>query len=172
MYKDCYPISEHKISDFLYEIGNEKYYWNINIADRLLHESYCKYIFIKGKNKGIMCKKKSIGCNNYCQLHYNADDKFQIYNRIRCSFLNRDDKPCGRIVKKDGDVCNYHEKYLFKPLPTPDEKELLYFGIPYDDIYDINKIDVDVFTYNIDFFDNRKINKTMNLIMKIEIKHI
>lgn len=42
-----------------------KYYWSINIAKKLLHDNYCKYIYVKGKNKDKMCKKRTNVANGF-----------------------------------------------------------------------------------------------------------
>ncbi len=48
---------------------------------------------LKVKTK-IKCEKKRTNvANGFCELHYNGEDKYIIYNKIRCSFLNRNNKP-------------------------------------------------------------------------------
>jgi hypothetical protein len=106
---------------YLNNIFNELKYKEDKIFELIDHR-FCTYILRNGKNKGLICGRKSRKplIDNCCLQHYKylnkppkEKEKKTYYKKKeiknKCIWLNKFNEPCKRNVKESNDFCTFHK---------------------------------------------------------------
>lgn len=124
MVLDYVPFDTLHLNSIFKKLG-----YNYEKIFNFIDYRFCTYIFTKGKNKGLMCcrKTKSPILDNCCKQHLkfnnNPINNLQIIknnNYIKkeiiyyCGKDSTRKGKCKRRVKNKGDSCNYHCNYNIK----------------------------------------------------------
>lgn len=118
MVKDFIPCDINRLNEFIEEyrkikeIDEEE---EKELFFKLLHNNFCRYINIKGKNKGVIClnRFKDINELKYCNTH-----RWEMKPWKKCQF-----NLCNGNTKKD--YCRNCKKILNKPLPPITNEEII-----------------------------------------------
>lgn len=123
MKKDYVPCDIKTLNDFIEEYKKTK---NLNFEEekelffKLLHNNFCRYIYNKGKYKGMLClnRFKDINELKYCHTH-----RWELKPYIPCNFSG-----CNEKTKTN--ICRKCKKILNTPLPDVTNEEMKKTNIP------------------------------------------
>lgn len=153
---------------------------NIEFIDELIDERFCKYKYIKGKNKNYICGRHSKNMENgYCKYHIKYENKnMKTVNNIKinkyikkdiiyCNHKSIRHENCKRRVKINGDLCIYHNLSFSNRKEIKHDIKLIR---NMSCLYIIKHLN---YNYNIDGFSQIRIkNNKFNIVITDDYKFI
>ena len=114
---------------------------NTVIIDKLIDKNFCKYKYVKGKNKNYICGRHSKHMENgYCKYHIKYENKntetvknkkinkYIKKDKIYCSHKSIRHENCKRRVKENGNLCIYHNLYGSKVISLVSDVDDILFA--------------------------------------------